>query len=46
MPRMNIEITEEQSEKLSKYKAAKGLSSKEKAVQALIDEINVSIKVS
>jgi hypothetical protein len=42
MPKILVELSEEENAKLEQYKAAKKLSSKEKAIKSLIAELNIT----
>ena len=46
MPKILITLSDEEDEKLEQYKAAKKLSSKEKAIKSLIAELNISINIA
>ena len=46
MPKIIVALSEYEDTKLEQYKAAKKLSSKEKAIKSLISELNISIIVS
>ena len=42
MPKILITLSDEEDAKLEQYKAAKKLSSKEKAIKSLIAELNIT----
>ena len=42
MPKILITLSEDEDAKLEQYKAAKKLSSKEKAIKSLIAELNIT----
>lgn len=46
MPKIIVSLSEDENTKLEQYKVVKKLSSKEKAIQKLINELNISITVS
>ena len=46
MPKILITLSEDEDTKLEQYKAAKKLSSKEKAIKSLIAELNISINIA
>ena len=46
MPKILITLSDEEDAKLEQYKAAKKLSSKEKAIKSLIAELNISINIA
>ena len=46
MPKILITLSEDEDAKLEQYKAAKKLSSKEKAIKSLIAELNISINIA
>ena len=46
MPKILITLSEDEDAKLEQYKAAKKLSSKEKAIKSLITELNISINIT
>jgi hypothetical protein len=46
MPKILVALSDEEDTKLEQYKAAKKFSSKEKAIKSLIQELNITIKIS
>jgi hypothetical protein len=46
MVKLIVSLSDEEDRKLEQYKAARNLSSKEKAIKSLIADLNISISVS
>ena len=45
MPLIQIELTEEQSEKIEHYKILKKLQSKQEAILNLIDDLEIEVRI-
>jgi len=45
MPLIQIDLTQEQADKLEHYAIAKHLSGKQQAIQDLIDSLNIEVRI-